>query len=185
MQPGEEERFFIAIVPPKELQDQINEIKHVFVNQYFSKGALNAPPHITLHMPFLWKTEKIKRLTDALNEICLKNLTFSIQLNGFSHFGERVIFVDVIQNKSLIQLQEMVVSAMKKLTIFNQADDLRGFHPHITVAFRDLKKEQFHLAWNHFQTKKFFQNFQCNQFSLLVKRNKIWEEMFTFHLNAK
>ena len=45
--------------------------------------------------------------------------------------------------------------------MFNQSDNLRGFHPHITIAFRDLKKQVFHKAWEEFKDKKYNIDFNC------------------------
>jgi 2'-5' RNA ligase len=32
---------------------------------------------------------------------------------------------------------------------------MRGFHPHITIAFRDLKKAVFYKAWEEYKSKLF------------------------------
>lgn len=175
-----EKRYFIAILPPQELMQEIESIKIDFATNYQSKGAKNAPAHITLHMPFLWKVEKEQQLLFALSELQQNNKTFKIQMNHFSHFDGRVIFIDVKMSDALIQLQKQVVNCMKQLFIFNQLEDKRGFHPHITVAFRDLKKEQFIKAWNVYKEKIFDKSFICSAFSLLRHENKLWEEIHTF-----
>jgi 2'-5' RNA ligase len=178
-----EKRYFIAILPSKYLMDEIEKIKLDFADNYQSKGAKNAPAHITLHMPFLWKEEKEEQLIFALSEIKKNMTSFTIELNNFSHFDDRVIFVDVRMNDNLIHLQDAVVNCMKHLFIFNQLEDKKGFHPHITVAFRDLKKEQFAKAWKVYREKSFDKNFTCSSFSLLRKENKLWEVIHTFKLN--
>jgi 2'-5' RNA ligase len=173
-------RYFIAILPPTHLIGEIEKVKTLIAEQFKSSGAKNAPAHITMHMPFLWKPEKQSDLISRLQNSTKKIAPFEIQLNNYSHFDDRVIFIDVIKNNSLIALQSTVVLEMKQLQLFNQADDKRGFHPHITVAFRDLKKEQFHRAWDFFKEKNFQANFTCHSFSLLMYENKKWKEIHTF-----
>lgn len=175
-----DKRYFIAILPPNELLNEAESIKEDFVVNYNSKGAKNSPAHITLHMPFLWKELNEQKLIIALSDLQQKNTPFKIQLNHFSCFDDRVIFIDVKMSDTLIQLQKQVVNCMKHLFIFNQAEDKRGFHPHITVAFRDLKKEQFAKAWNIYKEKIFDRSFNCSSFSLLRHENKLWEEIHTF-----
>jgi 2'-5' RNA ligase len=180
-----EKRYFIAILPPNELMNEVENIKVDFAENFQSRGAKNAPAHITLHMPFLWKLEKEQQLIFALSELQKNNTSFEINLNHFSHFQDRVIFIDVKISDYLKQIQKDVVDCMKRLFIFNQLDDKRGFHPHITVAFRDLKKEQFEKAWYVYKNKKFDKNFICSSISLMRKENNLWEEIYTFKLNEK
>jgi 2'-5' RNA ligase len=177
-----EKRYFIAILPPIDLMNEVERIKVDFEENYQSKGAKNAPAHITLHMPFLWKEEKEQLLISGLSTLQKNNSSFTIQLHHFSHFDDRVIFIDVKMSDVLIQLQKQVVNCMKHLFIFNQLEDKRGFHPHMTVAFRDLKKEQYTKAWSVYKEKKFDKSFSCSSFSLLRYENKLWKEIHIFNL---
>ena len=177
-----EKRYFIAVLPPHNLIEEVETIKDDFALNYQSKGSKNAPAHITLHMPFLWKQEKEEKLLAELSQLQNDILQFNIELNQFSHFGDRVIYIDVVKNENLSALQKMVVDVMKHLYVFNQVEDKRGFHPHITVAFRDLKKEQFVKAWDVYKEKIFNRSFTCFSFTLLRHENKIWKEIHTFNL---
>jgi len=180
-----EQRYFIAIVPHEKLCDEIVAIKQDFADIYNSKGALRSPAHITLHMPFLWKEEKEEKLLNELTAFKFDTSNFDITLNNFSRFGERVIFIDVEKNETLTQLQKQLVRHVKQLlNLFNQDEDLRGFHPHITVAFRDLKKEQFKKAWQVYKEKEFKAAFNCAAFALLKHDGKRWNVYKTFPLHA-
>lgn len=180
-----EQRYFIAIVPHEKLCDEIVAIKQDFADNYNSKGALRSPAHITLHMPFLWKEEKEEKLINQLSGFKFDSQSFEIALNNFSRFAERVIFIDVEKNETLTQLQKQLVRHVKQmLNLFNQDEDMRGFHPHITVAFRDLKKEQFAKAWQVYKEKEFKAAFDCSSFALLKHDGKCWNVYKTFPLYA-
>ncbi len=169
------QKYFIAIVPPEPILSEIRTIKEYVSNHYNSHGALQSPAHITLHMPFVWEEEKEGKLLDCLNGFSFEN-SMHIKLNNFYCFEPRVIFIDVEKNESLFLLQQKLVFHVKKnLSLFNQSDNLRGFHPHITIAFRDLKKQVFHKAWKEFKNKKFNPDFNCNEFALLKKGKLNWE----------
>ena len=63
---------------------------------------------------------------------------------------------------------------------FSKADykikiDTRLFHPHITIATRDLHKKDFHEAWLLFETKKFKAEWEADALSLLRHNSAYWD----------
>ncbi len=177
-----EQRYFIAIVPPEPINGEVFQIKEEFAANYNSKGALRSPAHITLHMPFMWKEEKQAQLIETLAKFSFTAQT-KILLNNFGHFANRVIFVDVAKNPELEEMQKQLVRHAKvNLQLFNQDESMRGFHPHMTVAFRDLKKEEFTKAWSVFQNRTFNAEFPLKDFSLLKHDGKQWNVLHTFVL---
>ena len=174
------QKYFIAIVPPEPLLSQIQELKKSILDVYGIKGALRSPGHITLHMPFSWNEEKEDKLITVLQNFYFDK-EFQIKLSGFSCFEPRVVFINVQENNLLLQMQQQLVRhAKQNLQLFNQSGDMRGFHPHVTVAFRDLKKPVFYKMWEEFEYKKFNATFNCNDISLLKHLNDRWEVYKTF-----
>ena len=179
-----EQRYFIAIIPPEPISSNVLQIKKEFADNYNSKGALRSPAHITLHMPFLWKEEKEAQLIETLAKFTFASQT-KILLNNFGHFANRVIFIDVAKNPDLEDMQKQLVRHAKVyLQLFNQDESMRGFHPHMTVAFRDLRKQEFTKAWSEFQNRTFSAEFPLKDFSLLKHDGKQWNVFRTFELNT-
>ena len=175
-------KYFLALVIPEPVQTRAMQIKQYVADHFKSKGALRSPAHITLHMPFEWKEEKEALLIEKL-----KQFTFSkpitIELNNFACFEPRVVFIDVLQNETLSELQKDLVKYAKlNLQLFNQANDMRGFHPHVTIAFRDLKKPTFLQTWEHFKIQPFSASFSVKSFHLLKQSNNKWETYCEFKL---
>lgn len=180
-----EQRYFIAIVPPEPINTDVFRIKKEFAVNYNSKGALRSPAHITLHMPFFWKEEKEAQLIETLAKFNFTTQT-KVLLDNFGHFANRVIFVGVSKNPDLEEMQRQLVRHAKvNLQLFNQDESTRGFHPHMTVAFRDLKKQEFTKAWTEFQDRNFNAEFPLKDFSLLKHDGKQWNVFRTFILNAQ
>ena len=73
---------------------------------------------------------------------------------------------------------------MKKGNVFNEAYKNQAFHPHVTIAFRDLKRAIFVEAWDFFQTQSFDRQFSVNGISLLKHDGVQWEETEVFHFNV-
>jgi 2'-5' RNA ligase len=172
-------KYFIAIIIPEPLFDQIEALKQELYAEHGLKGALRSPAHITLHRPFEWKEEKEQDLIDKLGGFTFQD-SFTVALKDFAFFEPRVIYVDVLKNKTIDELQQKLkVFAQKELRLLNEVNDLRGFHPHVTVAFRDLKKPKFYELQTVFHEKKIEGGFNFNCFSLL-KLEKKWTEIKSF-----
>lgn len=169
------QKYFIAIVPPDPLLSSIQEIKQAIFGDYGTKGALRSPGHITLHMPFSWEEEKEEKLIAELSAFTF-HAPVQIQLKDYACFEPRVVFINVLENASLEALQHALVKHVKqKLQLFNQSDDMRGFHPHVTVAFRDLKKPVFYQLWEKYKTEHFAAEFECSSLCLLKHNNQRWD----------
>ena len=182
----EENLYFLAIIPPEPIHSEVMQIKKYFETHHRSKGALRSPPHITLHMPFRWKEKKENSLINILSEFYTSIDPFNISLENFECFSPRVIFIDVQPNEKLTILQKELTSYVKKnLKLLNANYKSRPFHPHITVAFRDLRKPEFHKAWEKFQHEKYSSQFECAQFELLKHDGQKWNPFKTFKLMPK
>ena len=174
-------KYFIAIIPSQPILSSIENLKKTISDNYQIKGALRSPAHITLHMPFTWPEANEKQLISRL-ELFKFHSKFMIHLKNFSCFQPRVVFIDVDANEPLRELQKKLVNHVKiNLKLFNQAEDLRGFHPHITIAFRDLKKPVFYKLWEEFKDKTFNETFTCQSFFLLKHINQRWEPFKEFN----
>ncbi len=149
--------------------------KELVSEKYNSAGALRSPAHITLHMPFEMEGKKEERLLTEFSLFKPEIDSFNIQLKDFGFFAPRVVFVNVEPSESLMALKDVFVDFMKRgFNVFNQSDDQRGFHPHITIGFRDLRKPQFYQAMEEFSEKKFEAAFKCEDVCLLKHDGKRW-----------
>jgi 2'-5' RNA ligase len=177
-------KYFIALVPPSPIYEQAWQWKEYFKVEFNSKASLNSPPHITLHMPFEWKSEKESKLIDHLRQFSLTQSSFELVLKDFGCFPPRVIFIDLVENPELTQLQAALNSfCKKKLNLFNANRLDQPYHPHLTVAFRDLKKSIFEKAWGSVKNVEFSGNFLVSGIMLLKRNGKSWEAMekIAFH----
>jgi len=175
--------YFIAVIPPDPIFQDAQELKEHFASVYDSKASLNSPPHITLHMPFKLSDKKVEKLIKTLSDLSTEHGSFELEFNGFKAFQPRVIFMSVTKQERLNRLQKSVQTAMKtKLNVFNANYQERPFHPHLTLAFRDLKKDKFEVAWQEFKEKKYHKTFMVKNFCLLKHDGKRWEVFQSFFL---
>lgn len=171
-----ERLFFIALLPPTEIQEEITHIKHHFATTYESRHALKSPPHITLQPPFKWLSENLPKLEEKLSVFAQKKSPFLIKLSGFSAFPPRVIYVDVIKNPELFKIQNTLIDHLEKtLNIVDERSKSRPFSPHVTVAFKDLTRNNFKTAWLEFKDREINFEFTVTHLTLLIHQNHKWE----------
>lgn len=175
MQPGST-LYFIALLPDSIIQEEVTAYKQTAHARFGSGHALKSPPHVTLVPPF--RTERTA--FSAIQAVADEQVAFPVDLRNFDRFGHRVIFVDVVPRPDLLACQQ-------RLTVFcaNQfgiPPDTRPFHPHMTVAFKDLKRTAFPDAWAYFSTQVYERTFTANAFTLLAHTGQHWtiEQTFPF-----
>jgi 2'-5' RNA ligase len=178
-------QYFVAIIPPSPVFEEALMLKQYFMEKYGSKAALNSPPHITLHMPFLWNQAKEKKLIAKLQDFSRRCDPLKICVDNFSSFPPRVIFMDVTESDALDELQKSLHRFFKReLDIFNANYKELPYHPHLTLAFRDLKKSQYHVAWAEFSKKEYKAEFMADRIALLKHNGKTWDVLSEFILES-
>jgi 2'-5' RNA ligase len=179
-------RFFIALLPPIALREEINAFKHYFSEVYQSHAALRSPPHVTLQPPFEWEKREIEHLSESLTHFSRGFEPLRMALDGFSAFKPRVIYIQVQPDPQLSALQHSLNSHLaQNFQLIHAPSQSRPFTPHLTVAFRDLSKENFYRAWQEFEHKKIFYKFSVPSLTLLRHNGKQWtiEREFPFTSN--
>jgi 2'-5' RNA ligase len=167
--------YFIALLPPPEIQDYANQIKQYFADKYASRHAQKSPPHITLQPPFKWIDNNVPVLEASLREFASEQHSVPITLSGFAAFRPRVIYIDVVKSQELLSLQANLTAHMEAtLGIVDKVGKKRAFTPHMTVAFRDLTKRNFKAAWPEFENRQLYFEFTADKLTLLIHNGKRW-----------
>ncbi|WP_013322857.1 2'-5' RNA ligase family protein [Gloeothece verrucosa] len=182
MKPGTQ-LFFIALLPPDEVQQAANEIKHHFAEVYHSRAAFKSPPHITLQPPFEWATDNLTVLSEHLSEFAQNHAPIPLVLDGFAAFKPRVIFINVLKTPELLALQKNLSDYLESsLNIVHLPSKNRPFSPHLTVAYKDLTKANFYKAWPEFAERSLHFEFTVPQITLLIHQEKKWQIKQEFSL---
>ena len=178
-------QYFIAIIPPSPVLEEAQRLKEYFRDNYRSRAALNSPPHITLHMPFFWKEDKEKKLVSRLGEFARRYGPIKVCLDNFSSFPPRVIFINVTESDALNEFQKQLHRFCKReLDIFNANWQDKPFHPHLTIAFRDLRKHEYRLAWEEFSKKEYKAEFMADKVAILKHNGKAWDVLSALSLES-
>ena len=169
--------YFIAVVLPAGLDRKIYPVKKWMEEKYNCKVGLKSPAHITIVPPFWMEEEKETQLQNDIKKIAATISSFVVDTNNFSAFKPKTLFVAVKENEQLNELKKKS-DAYFSSTDFKMKIDTCPFHPHITIATRDLHKKDFAEAWPHFENKKFEEEFEATELSLLKHNGKNWDVVY-------
>ena len=179
-------RFFIALVPPPEIQAIANSIKREFAEKYASQAAQKSPPHITLQPPFEWILQELPNLEQQIAKFAAQQAPFEVELNEFAAFPPKVVYIDVVKTAALLNLQANLMADLEvTLGIVDAPSKRRSFTPHMTVAFRDLTEPNFNAAWQTFQGRSLQLKFLASSLSLLLYGGHQWHIHETLPFSEK
>jgi 2'-5' RNA ligase len=185
---NKEDLYFIAAIPKRELREKITAFKQDFAKRFNSSKALKVYPHITLKAPFKYPSNAHDRILDWFENLQINQNPFTIQLKDFGAFHNKMSPVIFIHPEPNIEIQSMQQEIIKDFKTFLPAavhpTDLK-FNPHVTVAYRDLDRDNFQKAWEEYKHKKFAAAFEIVAFYLLQHDSKKWNLISTHNLNQE
>ena len=170
--------YFTAIIPPDPVRQYIHEIKKEFAESYDSSHALRTPPHITLIPPFKLKAKSEDSISRIHAEVAKNSTPFIVQLDGYGAFSPRVIYIKPVSSSDLTELHDALQTHLPEW--LKSSDRNLRFNPHITVAFRDLRKATFRKAWEVCKGKSCEARFEVSNICLLKHNGKRWNEYLNF-----
>lgn len=171
--------YFIALVLPAEINDEILKWKLFMKDHFKCLVALRSPAHITLVPPF-WMNDNLEnKLEDAISQFLQHQVPFEINLKNFAAFKPRVIYADVISTPRLQTLHDQLHDYLITADLFPIKKEDRSFHAHVTIATRDLHKKTFYEAWEIFKRKNYEVSCEIKEISLLRHNQKNWDVVFT------
>jgi 2'-5' RNA ligase len=171
--------YFIAHVLPEEINEDVLAFKQKMFDRFGCTTALKSPAHITLVPPFWMDNILEDELKSGLDGLAVSIESFFIRAENFSAFKPKTIFIEPILSKQLSALKLAADTFITGHAEFGAKTDERRFHPHITIATRDLHKKNFAEAWEMFQNKTFAAEWEAKSLSLLRHNKKNWDVIHT------
>ncbi len=175
----EQNLYFIALIPPDGVAGEVTGFKNDLADNFNSSRALRTMPHITLKAPFKLASREHNTLLNWFNGIRPMAESFVVELEDFGSFPNKdnpVIYVKPIMTPALERLQKSIMTAFEHAyPNISIPYTERNFHPHMTIAFRDLTPEQYERAMDIYQHKKYSAAFRADKFYLLQHDGEQWK----------
>ena len=150
-----------------------------FAGRFNSVKSFENFPHITILRPFNFDENKEELLTEKFSGMNLKFNSFEVFLNGFGCFANSKNPVIFINPENTVELQQLYDEVQSNFEFHPYGK----FHPHLTVAFKDLSPENFKKSWQEYQNKTFEDSFLVDKICLFKHENKKWNLLKIKFLN--
>jgi 2'-5' RNA ligase len=176
--------YFIAILVPPEVNKKVLEWKYYMREHFGCVVAMKSPAHITLVSPF-WMNEELESVfSEDVQSFSSDQIPFKIELQDFDAFRPKVIFLHVNPTEKLSKLRSDLETRLLELSKYPIKQEERPFHPHVTIANRDLMRKDFPEAFKYFQKIAYKQNFIATEICLLKHLNGEWTTLQKFNMNG-
>ena len=166
------------------LKGQVLDFHEAIVNQVCKKFDVRRqrlPAHFTIKAPF--ETDNIKEIEKLTEEFCSKNVKTSLKIEGFGHFRDNVIFMDIHPSRDAFKVHDKYIDELKKLSWLewkqNEGENKKF---HCTIVSKRIR-EKFNDIW------KYVLNYEANfetyfdNISILIWRNYRWETYREYKLS--
>jgi 2'-5' RNA ligase len=171
--------YFTALVLPDELNAEIAVFKQRMLNDFGCRISLRSPAHITLLPPFRMDAPDETALVEALDTCCALLAPFRVETAGFGAFPPRTLFIEPVLTADLKTVRNAMADFARAYPTFGAVADARPFHPHITIATRDLTREAFEAAWANWGALPFVRRWEATGVETLRMGQKKWEVIHT------
>ncbi len=177
--------YFIAVIPPQDICDEITRFKEDFKSRFKSKAALRVVPHITLKAPFKVPAVYHEQIIKWFKQLPVTILSFQQDLDGFDVFDNKrspVVYIKPVLNNPLLSLQQKIIENFRRVFAGEIMRTELDFKPHMTVAYRDLQPHLFIEAWKEYKEKEYTAAFEVDDFHLLQHDGRMWNTISTYSL---
>jgi 2'-5' RNA ligase len=167
--------YYIAVVCPEPIETRVKAMKDHMFREYGCIAASKSPAHLTIVPPFRAENDIEPALLDFLSAFNIGIVPFNLQLKNYGHFDNRVLYVDVVSNDDLMQLEKECMQEFSnqfQSIIFGMKP---AFHPHVTIATRDIPEGKLLEAKDFFEKEHPFEDsFEVASLRLLRLVDGTW-----------
>ncbi len=174
--------YFVAIVLPPDIAREVQKLQHYAADHFESSKALRSPPHITLVPPFFVHEERVELLKETMAIYWVRKRPVQVSLDSPGSFGNKVIFIEVQKTPVLEELSREMILLLHSEK-FPVKIETRPYHPHVTIAFKDLKPSVFKEAFEYFRKIEFSATFETKRICLLKNSMAGWKVVQEFALS--
>jgi 2'-5' RNA ligase len=171
--------YFLALVLPSGLNEKVLPYKEMMREKFNCHVGLKSPAHVTIVPPFWMDADNEQQLLEDADSLCTGIAPFKMVTDDFSAFKPRTIFIALKPNEEAAHVKKSADVFFSDRAPYEMKRETRPFHPHITIATRDLYKRAFAEAWSYFEKEQFREEWLMDGLSILRHNKKNWDVIHT------
>ena len=157
MKAGVSMRYVVVSVVKGEAGDFNNKLRKDIFNKFKAKSS-KLPAHFTIKAPFEYDGD-ISDLEECIKKVCESEKATSYKIEGYNHFDNRVIYMDVNMSKCGKEVHDKLVESMSKIPYINfNKNDGKDKTFHITLSSKKIQNI-YEKLWDYII--KFPCNYNC------------------------
>ena len=180
-----QQTHFIGVLLPEDITLTLEDCRRYMREAYGCKSGHATPIHVTLVPPFQlpdeYSTEDLARAIE--DDVLPKGLGFTGHIDNFDAFGDRTLFANVVKDEKWTALRDAVYSAVVMAAPGCTKKDSRPFHPHISVANRDIPAGVMTDALQVMNELNLAEDFPVDNITIFERQNGKWVSAVEFELN--
>ena len=182
-----QQTHFIGVLASDDITLALEDCRRYMNEAYGCKSGHATPIHVTLVPPFFLPGEySSDDLAKAIEEIVIpKKLFFTAHVDNFDAFGDRTLFAKVLPDEKWTTLRNSVYSAVAKAAPCCVKKDTRPFHPHLTVANRDIPEGAMTDALSSMNELSLSEDFPVDNITIFERVNGKWKAAISLELKEQ
>ncbi|GAA0076695.1 2'-5' RNA ligase family protein [Clostridium sp. CTA-5] len=140
-------RYVVVSVVKGKAGDFNNNLRKELFKSLKAKSS-KLPAHFTIKAPFEYDGE-ITDLINILQEISEKEKVTPFKINGYDHFGNRVVYMKVEMSKEGKEVHDKVIEKMSLISYINfEEKDGKDKTFHVTLASKRIR-DIYNKVWEY------------------------------------
>lgn len=179
-----QQTHFIGVLLPEDITLTLEDCRRYMNEVYGCKSGHGTPIHVTLVPPFRLQEEySTADLISAIEkEVLPKGLDFTAHIDNFDAFGDRTLFANVIAGDAWTKLRDKTVQAIINTCPGCTKKDKKPFHPHATVANRDIPTGIMTKALQVMNELNLAEDFPVDNITIFERKGNRWEAAITLEI---
>lgn len=166
-------RYVIVSVVKGTAGDFNNNLRKDIFNKFKARSS-KLPAHFTIKAPFEYDGD-ISDLEKAIEKICTNSKAASYNIDGYNHFDNRVIYMDVKMSKEGKELHDNIIDEISKLPYIEFTNyDGKDKVFHVTLSSKKIQPI-YNQLWDYVNQFPCYFNCIFNNVSIYMWNNNTWE----------
>ncbi|WP_069998473.1 2'-5' RNA ligase family protein [Cellulosilyticum sp. I15G10I2] len=174
-------RYVIVCVVQGEAGEFNNQMRKEVWEKLKAKSS-KLPAHFTIKAPFEYDG-KITELENTLENFCRYEKAAPFKLDGYGHFGNRVVYMHVDMSMEGQVLHDRLIDVMSKVPYIDfDKKDGKDKTFHVTVASKGIQPI-FDQLWQYANSRPCHFSCMFDNITIYKWQDHTWQVHKSYHLN--
>ena len=165
-------RYVIVSIVKGPAGDFNNNLRKDIFSKYKAKSS-KLPAHFTIKAPFEYN-ENITDLENCIEEISKKEKATPYKIDGYNHFDDRVIYMDVNMSKEAKKVHDELIDKLSTISYINfKNNEGKDKIFHVTLSSKKIQKIYKQL-WDYVNTIPCFFDCMFDNICIYKWQNNTW-----------